>query len=132
MNISETNGKETIPHSNELLNLITAIDLLRAFKRPFTYAHIDIKIVEDLPCYYDVARDKTRFTIRIKKPHKEIRFVYPLIAFAWATILTWDTEEEEPYSQFTPEWGKRVAECWRITQGEYTGRTEDEFRSKFE
>jgi len=131
MSISETSGnEETIP-SNDKVQLLTVVQLLRLFKRPFKFAHIDVYVREDLDsqAYYEVKKNKNRFKVSIHKTDKPIQASYPELALAWASMITSNIRKDTG-ERYPDIWGKHVVECWRILMGETTGRDLDELRSK--
>ena len=120
MSISETSGNEETTHSNKE-QLLTVVRLLRAFKRPYKYAHIDVHVVEDLKDTetYRLSKNKNRWKIVIRKPMGAIQRVYPDLSFAWASLLNWNKLPNSP-TKYPVGWGESVAECWRIITGETT------------
>ena len=56
MSISETSGNEETTHSADKAQLQTVVQLLRLFKRPFKFAHIDVHVTAIIPAKTDSTR----------------------------------------------------------------------------
>ena len=127
MNTSETSGNEETTHSKEQLMLV--VNALRAFARPFNDAAIEVEITDDEIGYYDIWKTGNKFLIKLNRMDNDIRKIYPVLAFAWARVLTWEEAKKEQM-EFSNAWGIAVAVCWRIISGRRIGLKEDEFFSE--
>ena len=133
MSISETNGNEETPRSNDKQRLLTIIQLLRLLERPFKYAHVDVEVCTDLIDgeYYRLTKDKNRFTIRLKEPEGSVGQIFPELAFAWASMHIWN-KLKNGKTKYPVGWGEKVGYCWRIITGEVSEVIEDEIRRQSE
>jgi len=132
MSISETNGNaETTPSDKE--RLLTIVQMLRLFERPFKFAHVDVKVCKDLEDgeYYRLIKDKSRFTIQLREPEGAIERIFPELAFAWASMHVWN-KIKDGHTRYPIGWGEKVGYCWRVITGEVSEVIEDEIRRQSE